>query len=125
MTSKMNARIDPKQMPGKGAVGVFYTIYTTPSWRTFMCLRCVHGYSCPIRLLGCASLDILIDLDVQGGKCAMYWKRTWKTERMKFYHSFNTRDWAWYPRSVLRKKRSRVMLAYARPMFDLKTAEVI
>ena len=105
----------------RDARSLFYTVYTTLSWRTFMCLRCVHGYKCALRVLSASSLDILIDLEVQGGICAMYWKRTWKTDRMMYYHHFNTgRDWAWYSRGILRRKLSRAMLEYGWSAFTWK-----
>ncbi len=80
-----------------------------------MCLRCVHGYRCRIRLLPCDSLDLLIDLDVQGGICAMFWEQDWKTYRMEHYHDFNTKSWLWYGVGILRRKLSRVMREYAKP----------
>lgn len=91
----------------------FYTVYTTPSWRTFMCLRCVHGYKCLLRVLSPAALDILIDLDEVGGKCAMFYKRNFLTKRMRYYHNHNTSiEWTWYKSGILRKRMQRASLAF-------------
>lgn len=96
----------------------FYEVYTTISWRNFMCLRCVHGPKCQLRLLSPAALDIIINLIQLMGKCAMFHKRDWWTERMR-WHRWNTRsDVYWYSIGIQRKLRSRTMLAANKPMFD-------
>ena len=94
----------------------FYEVYTTISWRNFMCLRCVHGPACGLRLLSPSCLDILIDLDQLMGRCSMYYKRYYKTERMR-WHERNINH-NWYYTGILRIKRSRAMLAAKKSAFE-------
>ncbi len=105
--------IDPEAMSSKGVQGSFTKYYTTPSWRTFMCLRCIHGYKCILRCISDASLNIIIDLEMNSGPCQMFHKRTWDTDRMRLYHRFHTgANYVWYKAGILRKSRSRVMREY-------------
>lgn len=113
----------PKNLPEFVSVqhkdSIFYEVFTTISWRNFMCLRCVRGPRCGMTVLSPSALDLLIDLNVQGGVCAMFYKRDWWTRRMRHYHHRNT--WSelyWYATGIRRKMRSRVMLATNKPMFD-------
>ncbi len=72
-----------------------------------------------LHILSPAALDILIDLDEMGGKCAMFHKRSGKTERMKHYHCRNTGfNAAWYDTGIRRKRMSRAMLEYGRSAFE-------
>lgn len=96
----------------------FYEVYTTLSWRNFMCLRCVHGPKCMLRFVAASALDLIIDLDQQMGVCSMFFKRSWQTDRMR-YHRWNTKsEIYWYAIGILRNKRSRVMLSAKKSAFD-------
>lgn len=102
---------------GKHLRRAFYRC-TSPSWRTFMCLRCIHGYKCEIQKVNTSALYFLIDDNVV---CSMFHKQTWHTKRMQFYHRRNTgRDYYWRKTCILRRIRSRTMLAHGWSAFRRK-----
>ena len=104
--------IDPETMPSKGVQGTFTKYFTTPSWRTFMCLRCVHGYKCILRCISDASLNIIIDLKMNSGPCQMFHKRMGSTFRMRSYHTKHTEVGFQRRNTLLRNIRGKLMREY-------------
>ncbi len=116
--------IDPEAMPSKKVQGSFTKYFTTPSWRTFMCLRCVHGYKCILRCISDPSLNIIIDLEMDSGPCQMFHKRDYPTKRMRLYHH-GCIGYGWFQYRVKPRRiaRGRIMREYRTKRISLDKQE--